>query len=105
MAAAGGRVAAAQSFAVRGNAVIIDHGYGVYSLYGHLSEIRVQPGQYVARGAVIGLAGSTGRSAGPHLHFEIVVNGDPVDSVQWLALGPGFVAPPEVLENLQDMGE
>jgi murein DD-endopeptidase MepM/ murein hydrolase activator NlpD len=56
-----------------GNAIIIDHGYGVVSRYGHLEGFNVNPGQKVRRGDVIGFVGSTGRSTGPHLHYEVWV--------------------------------
>ena len=56
-----------------GNAIIIDHGYGVVSRYGHLDSYNVRPGQKVHRGDVIGFVGSTGRSTGPHLHYEVWV--------------------------------
>jgi len=62
-----------------GSHVVIDHGNGVRSLYGHLSEIDVRAGQQVEKGQVIGRVGSTGRSTGPHLHYEILVQGKPVD--------------------------
>lgn len=58
-----------------GNRVIIDHGNGYKTLYAHMSRIFVIPGQTVSRGAAIGQMGSTGRSTGPHLHFEIIQNG------------------------------
>ncbi len=96
-ATAGGRVAVAGFFEVRGNVVIIDHGHGVFSQYAHLSEFYVQPGQSVERGQLIGAAGATGRTNGPHLHFEIIVNGIPVDPIRWLGLTPGFVPPREVV--------
>lgn len=96
LASAAGRVVAARQFDVRGNVVIVDHGYGVFSEYAHLSQIVVGPGQMVQRGQLLALAGATGRTNGPHLHFEIIVNGQPVDPVRWLALSPSFVAPPEV---------
>jgi murein DD-endopeptidase MepM/ murein hydrolase activator NlpD len=62
-----------------GNRVIIDHGNGYVTLYGHLSLVQVQVGQTVNRGAVIGQMGSTGRSTGTHCHFEIRRNGVPED--------------------------
>ena len=62
-----------------GNTIIIDHGYGFSTLYGHLSEIYVRPGDRVKRGQVIGAVGNTGRSTGPHLHYEVRKNGVPVD--------------------------
>jgi murein DD-endopeptidase MepM/ murein hydrolase activator NlpD len=93
---AAGRVAAAEFLDIRGNVIILDHGYGVFSQYAHLSEFFVEPGQWVEKGQVIGLAGATGRTNGPHLHFEIIVHGQPVDPIRWLALAPGFVPPREV---------
>lgn len=62
-----------------GKHVIVDHGHGITSIYGHLSEIRATPGQEVKPGDIIGLEGSTGTSTGPHLHFEIRVSGLPVN--------------------------
>ncbi len=91
-----GRVVAAEMLDVRGNVVILDHGYGVFSLYGHCSQVFVALGQSVQRGQLIAAAGATGRTNGAHLHFEIVVNGIPVDPIQWLALAPGFIPPEEV---------
>lgn len=92
-AAADGRVVVAELFEVRGNVIILDHGHGVFSQYAHLSEFYVAPGQYVERGQVIGAAGKTGRTNGPHLHFEVVVNGITVDPLTWLSLVPNFVPP------------
>jgi murein DD-endopeptidase MepM/ murein hydrolase activator NlpD len=83
LAAAAGRVALAEELTVRGNAVIIDHGLGVYSGYYHLSEITVEAGQKVERGDLIGKVGNTGLSTGSHLHWEIRVNGVYVDPLQW----------------------
>jgi murein DD-endopeptidase MepM/ murein hydrolase activator NlpD len=69
---------------VRGNATVIDHGWGVYTGYWHQSEIQVQVGQTVQQGDVIGLVGDTGRITGPHLHWEVWVNGIQVDPLDWL---------------------
>jgi len=83
LAAGRGRVALAEELTVRGQAVIIDHGLGVYSGYYHLSEIAVQAGQEVEQGDPIGKVGSTGLSTGPHLHWEIRVGSVYVDPLQW----------------------
>jgi murein DD-endopeptidase MepM/ murein hydrolase activator NlpD len=72
-------VAFAGRHAEYGLAVVIDHGDEVKSLYGHLSDLRVAPGAAVRRGDLIALSGNTGRSSGPHLHYEIQVRGRPVD--------------------------
>jgi len=64
--------------------VIVDHGNGYSSLYGHLSRIDVGEGQNVSRGQVLGLRGSTGRSTGPHLHFEIMQNGAKINPLGFL---------------------
>jgi murein DD-endopeptidase MepM/ murein hydrolase activator NlpD len=69
---------------VRGNATIIDHGWGVYSGFWHQSEILVQVGQKVETGDIIGRVGGTGRVTGPHLHWEIWVNGVQVNPLEWL---------------------
>ncbi len=75
MAAGEGRVIHAGWMAGYGKAVTVDHGYHLVSLYGHLSRIHVREGQKVARGERLGLMGSTGRSTGSHLHFEVRLNG------------------------------
>lgn len=69
---------------IRGNATIIDHGWGVYTGYWHQSEIKVKIGDKVETGQVIGLVGGTGRVTGAHLHWEIWVNGIQVDPMDWL---------------------
>jgi murein DD-endopeptidase MepM/ murein hydrolase activator NlpD len=67
-----------------GTAVVLDHGQDIRSLYGHLSKLSVEPGQRVVRGAVIGYTGNTGRSSGPHLHYEIMVKGHAVNPRAYL---------------------
>lgn len=67
-----------------GSTVIVDHGQEIKSLYGHLSKILVQPGQKVERGALIAYTGNTGRSSGPHLHYEILVKGQSVNPRAYL---------------------
>ncbi|HEX7540936.1 MAG TPA: peptidoglycan DD-metalloendopeptidase family protein [Anaerolineales bacterium] len=74
-AADAGVVTMAQVYGGYGNMVMIDHGNGYITVYGHLSQINVVPCQGVAAGQLIGLAGSTGNSTGPHLHFEVRLNG------------------------------
>lgn len=83
-APATGIVSLAEFLYVRGGAVIIDHGYGVFSGLYHMSEILVQPGQYVEEGQVIGNVGSTGLSTGNHLHWDFLVGGTQVNPLSWL---------------------
>lgn len=83
-AAAPGRVTAAQTFPIRGNVIILDHGRGVFTVYCHLSKFEVEVGQIVNAGDVIGYTGNTGRSLGPHLHFELAVGGVTVNPLAWL---------------------
>jgi murein DD-endopeptidase MepM/ murein hydrolase activator NlpD len=64
-----------------GNHVIINHGYGYETLYGHMVRVKVRNGQRLKRGEVIGWVGSTGKSTGPHCHYEVHINGQPVDPV------------------------
>jgi murein DD-endopeptidase MepM/ murein hydrolase activator NlpD len=84
-ASATGVVVFAGPLTVRGNATMIDHGWGVYSAYMHQSEILVKVGDHVEQGQLIGRVGNTGRVEGPHLHFEILVGGIPVDPLTWLS--------------------
>lgn len=81
-----GRVVFTRYMPIHGNHIVVDHGWGILSGYSHLSEILVVPGQLVHKGDVIGLVGATGRVQGPHLHFEMAVNGNWVDAMQFLAL-------------------
>ncbi|MEH2199612.1 murein hydrolase activator EnvC family protein [Nostoc sp.] len=83
-AADSGRVIFAGWYGGYGRAVIIDHGNGMTTLYGHTSELYVSEGQVVERGQAIAAVGSTGFSTGPHLHFEVRRNGTPVDPANYL---------------------
>jgi hypothetical protein len=78
-----GKVLYAEFLGIYGNCVIIDHGMGVQSLYGHMSSIDVKPGDMVTRGQKIGRSGMTGLAAGDHLHFSILLQGQPVNPVEW----------------------
>ena len=88
MAPAPGIVVLAEPLNVRGNAVIIDHGRGIYTNYWHMSEIKVTAGQQVATGDVIGLLGNTGLSTGAHLHWELRIDGVAVDPMQFVDEAP-----------------
>lgn len=83
-APAPGLVVFADPLTVRGNATMIDHGWGVYTGYMHQSEVRVQVGDHVEAGQVIGLVGGSGRAEGPHLHWEVWVGGVQVEPLDWL---------------------
>lgn len=85
-ATAEGRVTYAGTKGTYGRLIVLEHASGVETLYGHLSEIAVKKGQKVAKGAVIGKAGNSGRSTGPHLHFEVRLRGRPVDPAPVLGI-------------------
>ncbi len=76
-----GKVVLAQDLFFPGNTVIIDHGLGIFTMYGHLSKINAQVGMMVKKGEIIGLAGATGRVTGPHLHWGVKVHGSWVDGL------------------------
>ena len=84
-----GQVVLAKDFFFNGNAVFIDHGLGVYTMYLHLSEILVDVGEFVERGHVVGLAGETGRVTGPHLHWGVRILNARVDPFSLLTLSEG----------------
>lgn len=83
-AAAAGTVTFAQYTGGTGRTVIISHGRGISTVYGHASKILVKVGQTVKKGDVIAKVGSSGRSTGPHLHFQVMLYGTPVDPLQYL---------------------
>ncbi|MFZ9470273.1 MAG: peptidoglycan DD-metalloendopeptidase family protein [Rickettsiales bacterium] len=87
-----GKIILARRFSDYGNAIVIDHGNGVTTRYGHLSKIKVQEGQRVGLGEVIGLQGSTGRSTGNHLHYEVRYKNVPLNPRKFLEAG-------EILNN------
>ena len=82
--AAAGTVIYATWMGGYGNVIIVDHGDGLSTLYAHQSSLAVGNGARVARGQTVGYVGSTGFSTGPHLHFEVRVNGNPVDPMGYL---------------------
>lgn len=83
-AAAGGTVEISTYYSDYGNCIVIDHGNGLKTRYAHLSVCNASAGDEVERGEIIGLAGNTGRSTGPHLHFEVILNGSTVDPLDYL---------------------
>jgi len=86
-ATAGGTVVTADNAGGYGNMVEIDHGNGVTTRYGHLSAILVKVGQIVSKDALIGRIGSTGRSTGPHLHYEVRLDGKAIDPMRYIRAG------------------
>jgi murein DD-endopeptidase MepM/ murein hydrolase activator NlpD len=78
-----GKVVLAEYFGIYGNAVLIDHGAGLISLYGHMSEIDVKPGQMVKKQEILGKSGATGMAAGDHLHFGMFLQGVPINPTEW----------------------
>ena len=102
-ATAAGVVAAAGPNGGYGNMVEVDHGGGLSTRYAHLSAISVAPGQQLAPGAIVGKVGSTGRSTGPHLHYEVRMDGEAVDPARFLRSGVGaqpvIVYPTSAMKN------
>ena len=82
-AANDGIVVWAENLGIYGNCVVVDHGYGLQSIYGHLSEFAVKPGDAVKKGQSLGKSGSTGLAGGDHLHFSMQVDGVQVNPIEW----------------------
>lgn len=78
-----GSVKYAGNLGIYGNAILIDHGQGIFSIYGHLSVINVRVGQPLKKGDVIGKTGTTGLAAGDHLHFGMLAGGQFINPVEW----------------------
>jgi murein DD-endopeptidase MepM/ murein hydrolase activator NlpD len=78
-----GKVIMAEMIGIYGNTVVIDHGYGLFSIYSHLSSFRAKVGDMVERGAVIANSGSTGLAGGDHLHYSMIVHNVFVNPIQW----------------------
>jgi murein DD-endopeptidase MepM/ murein hydrolase activator NlpD len=85
-ATADGRVIFAGMYGGYGNIVVIDHGYGITTRYGHMSQIGVRMGQHVTRGKTIGAVGSTGRSTAPHCHYEVRLHDRPVNPLNYISI-------------------
>ncbi len=82
-AANSGKVVYTGFLGIYGNTVIIDHGYGLMSLYGHLAEFKVKKGDIVKKGQIIGYTDTTGLAFGDHLHYEMMIYGVPVNPIEW----------------------
>lgn len=91
-AAAAGVVRRASTDAVNGRIVVIDHGRGVVTMYCHNQDLLVREGQRVARGQIIARSGNSGRSTGPHLHYQLDLAGEPVDPLRYRKGGPQAAA-------------
>jgi murein DD-endopeptidase MepM/ murein hydrolase activator NlpD len=88
LASADGVVLSAERRSDYGNLVVLDHGSGLTTRYAHLSSFNVSDGQRVKKGEVIGFVGSTGRSTGPHLHYEVRLNDNPVNPLRYISKAP-----------------
>jgi hypothetical protein len=93
-AANSGVVKLAENLFYSGNAVVIDHGTGIFTIYAHLSRIDVAAGRYIEKGQRLGLTGATGRVSGPHLHWGVKVNGVAVNPMQLIELMSSLLSAP-----------
>jgi murein DD-endopeptidase MepM/ murein hydrolase activator NlpD len=82
-AANDGKVVFAERLGIYGNCIVVDHGYGLQSIYGHLSQIQVKPGDMVKKGQTMGRSGETGLAGGDHLHFSMQIDGVQVNPIEW----------------------
>ncbi|BCA95039.1 peptidase M24 [Legionella antarctica] len=94
-----GKVVETGDYFFTGNTVIIDHGMGVFSLYAHLSEIEVKPGDSILQGQQLGLVGMTGRVTGPHLHWTMIVNQTLVEPLLFVPIRSIAIVPPPPSKN------
>jgi murein DD-endopeptidase MepM/ murein hydrolase activator NlpD len=78
-----GRVVYAAPLGIYGNCIVVDHGYGLQTIYGHLSQINVHEGDMVKRGQVMGTSGQTGMAGGDHIHFSMQLDGVQIDPKEW----------------------
>jgi murein DD-endopeptidase MepM/ murein hydrolase activator NlpD len=78
-----GKVLFAESFGIYGQCILVDHGLGLQTLYGHLSQFMVKAGDTVEKGQIIGTTGATGMAGGDHLHYEVMVSGQSVNPIEW----------------------
>lgn len=88
-APAPGKIVLAEDLFMTGNTVIMDHGFGIYTVYGHMSKLMVKVGQSIEKGGILGLVGATGRASGPHLHWGAVVYGVKVNPEDFLRAQSG----------------
>ncbi|MFN2276502.1 MAG: M23 family metallopeptidase [Candidatus Promineifilaceae bacterium] len=98
-APAAGKVVLAELLAIRGGAVILDHGLGIHSGYYHLSAVHVHPGQLVEPGDLLGEVGTTGRSTGNHLHWDLLIGRTWIDGYAWLEQGIDEWLSPSPIED------
>lgn len=96
-----GTVVSVADYFYTGNTVIVDHGMGVFSLYGHLKRTDVKVGQHITQGTVVGLVGKTGRATGPHLHWSMIMNQTLVDPLLFVPVRVITAVPPKKVQSLE----